>query len=238
MKKHSSPTLIRLMAFPLLLIFFFSCQKEALKDELLVSAAKGSGGGGTGSISPVYLKVTVMPGYKIVPDNKGEYIHGIDNVAAYFDQYGNFIFDTYTGMSRNSVVPAKRWLQFAFDRPLSGTPFGSFNSADGNYRMVTLLNGGTALQNLASGVTQPNISLGGGFRRPKANTADWNFSFRYNAENTTTSQTSYATVTKTGVDEWTLTGAVADPVCALRIGGSTTPTYYYLPFELKLTKLP
>jgi hypothetical protein len=226
------------MAIPILLIFFFGCQKEALKDELVVSAAKGSGGGGTGNLAPVYLKVTVMPGYKIIPDPKVEYIHGVDGVAAYFDQYGNFIFDTYTGMARNSPVPAKRWLKFLFDAPLSGTAYGPFESADGSYRMVTLLNGGPALQNLAGDADPQLVSLGGGFRKPKESTAVWNFSFRYNAENTTTSQTNYAKVTRTGANEWTVTGEVANPICALRTAGSTTPTYYYLPFELKLTKLP
>lgn len=237
MKKHSSSTLIRLMALSFLLIIFYSCQKEALKDDLVISAAKGGGTGG-GTVAPVYLRVSVIddPAYKINSDGKEDYVHGKAKVAAMFDQNGNFIFDTYSGLTRKSPALADRGLKFIFDRPVD--PVGAPDPVtedrkDGNYRMVTLSDGTTPLQNLTEGNSQP-VSLGGGFTTTTTLSTLWNFSFKYNAEYSL-SNTDFANVKRINADVWEITGKVADPRCARVVG--TTRTYYYMPFKLLLTRM-
>jgi hypothetical protein len=234
MKKHSSPTLIRLLAFTFLLISFFSCRKEELKDVQIVSAAKG-GGTGSGTVAPVYLKVSVIddPAYKINSDGLGDYVHGQAKVSAMFDQNGNFIFDTYSGMTRKSPAFADRGLKFIFDRPVNpGGALVTESRKDGNYRMVTISSGTTALQSLAIDASQ-RVSLGGGFSRQTTLSTEWNFSFKYNTE-FSLNNTDFANVMRISPDVWEITGEVIDPRCA-RVVGSTR-TYYYMPFKLVLTR--
>lgn len=212
-----------------------SCQKNAndvLNDKSndVNSAAQAR----RNVVSTMPLKVTVnyTSGNKITSDGQGDYTNGQQNVSAYFDQYGNFQFDT-NPVIRNKRYNALRSLNFTFDSPVSGystaNPANITTNAKGNYRMVSQNDGQPAAQSMINGTSQ-TIRLGGGFA--DGTSTDWNFSLQYN----NVANTSYATITRTALNTWTITGATNPPIARL-IENGTVIGFYNLPFSITLTKL-
>jgi hypothetical protein len=235
MKKNLFISAYKLFVSALLLPFVItSCQKNApdvLPDNTndVTSSANARRTG----LSPVALILTVnnTTGYKITSDGGGDYVNGLQNVSASFDQYGNLQFDTNPGINNKTKPNAVRWMNFTFDTPTSGYsvvyPANITTHPKGNYRMVTVTQ--TPAQSMLNNTFQ-TIRLGGGFA--DGSSTDWNFSFQYN----NVANTSYATLTRIDNNTWTITGATNPPIARLISNGAVIG-FYYLPFSFTLTKL-
>jgi hypothetical protein len=190
-------------------------------------------------LSAVPLKVTIAGTdnfgntNKITSDGNGDYVNGLQNVSASFDQNGNLQFDTNPGINNRTKPNALRWINFVFDSPLPGytaaTPANITTNPKGSYRMVSQIDAQIPAQSMSPGSSE-TIKLGGGFTA--GTTTDWNFSFHYNnVENT-----SYATLSRINSNTWTITGATNPPIARL-ISNGVVIGFYNLPFSLTLTAL-
>lgn len=238
MTYHFKNKFYNAIGYCFVLTAFLSCQKDIQNDNAspeLISAAKPV-------ITPTYyLRITFKDDFlstdgttpvKIKSDNGSPYTHGVGNVKAYFDSYGNLQFDTNPSARRIAPSPG-RGLNFTFDDPVAGSVATTMaSSTTGNYRMVSQNDGQTPAQNMLVGDTySQRIKLGGGFS--ENSTTDWNFSFAYN----NVPNTSFAKITRTSATTWKINGYDAKPVCRILSNGSVVG-YYYTPFEFDLEKLP
>jgi hypothetical protein len=176
----------------------------------LVALAGLTYGAGTGTASaakptphptypPVALKVTVLPvdsignECRICSDGQGQYLDGIDGVAARLDAYGNVIIDFGTGNQRF------RELRFDFSRPVDPANTYQPPAPRTNSYLSTQTHPAGHIQNMPVGTEQciqSNLTFNVGsalyrihFQRPL--TGD-------------VSQTSYLVVTRTNADTWEL----------------------------------
>lgn len=223
--------------------------------------------GKPGTTSPVSLKVTISsdctpPGSlepvpcRITSDPAGDYLDGVDYVKAVLDQYGQFIFDT-----NNSRNPAKRYIDLHFTRLYKAVtgdapppdPKRNFHFATIKSKFATVDH--IKIQEMALNTPQC-LALGSGYgilNEPKLSAR---LSFHRGYEDTDTSPTAYAVVTRTGsiestgTDTWTIAPGGADGTCrnvslvaksgdvgAVRNGdGTLVYGYYHLPFIFTLTR--
>lgn len=221
-----------------------SCKKQAVEinypanPDALAASSKGK----PSSLSTVSLKVTVTDaGNKITSDLLGDYINGAQNVRAVIDNTGNFVFNT-----NNSPKSPVRKLNFDFSQLLqagTGTPPPTNTSK--NYLVQTV---NTSSQNF---IPLQNLGVNG---NPTSEcialrtegltgiTIDWRGIFHAGFDDTSTSPTSYASVTRTDANHWTITAlgncapATTQNEAAFRSGDAQILYgYYSLPFSFTLT---
>lgn len=233
----------------LMVLVLAGCQKDIqqLKEEenlSLISMAKGPGaptGNGT-----IYLKVTVSEatGNMINSDGYGEliYTHGIDRVEAQIlSSDGNFYMNT----NNNTVKPRIRFLYF----PPNITVYQKEMNGKRNYSLRTsaplaAVNGGTTywLQNMP--VTNPAFSQYMSFRVwgvDQGGVVDWRLVYRNGPENTSSSLTDYAKVTRVNNDVWTIEpanypGVTASNAALYNGDASIRLGDHVVPFKLTLTR--
>lgn len=227
MKKYFS------YALSLLLIgFLVSCQKDTRFPNLTADGKPSGSGGGGGkpvTVSPVYLSVTFADadGDKIVSDSKGAYVHGQENVSAYFDQYGSLQFDV-SAPGRKSKSPDRRWVNFITPE---GLPLATEEQKPTAHIRFVSSNAGLEsfiTQNMAVGEGH-DIRLGGGCQDGTA--TDWNFSFQYNY----VEGTSFAHITRMSAATWEITGADDASTARLIKSNGDLIGYWSMPFKMTLT---
>jgi len=238
MKRTFSINASQLLATALgLTLAWTSCQKVDVppNGQALIEKAAGNR---PNTVPQVNLILTVSDniGNKIESDAKGDYIHGVDGVSAYFDQSGNLQFSTNSNMTRRSG-PAARTMNYYFDDPLSGSQSATpVTNPNGNYRLVTGLLAQTPIpiQSLPVGGSETNIALHGGFVSQIASTTDWGCNFRYGLDQDDATE-NFVTVTRLDDTHWVMTGDVTNPVGALKTDHTLTG-YYHMPFSFTFTK--
>ncbi len=205
------------------------------------SAAKGT------SLPTVSLIVTVSNTdglgnvYGIQSDGKGVYTDGSQYVQAILDQYGTFAFNTDIYSNRTAI----RWVTYNFNNPVD--PTNTYRPSPGNTKDYHFSTGPSAyspftpIQNLGINGNPATecIYMGNGIQN---NTTSWAVSFHKGYEDTSTSPTAYAFVTRTSVSPavWTVTpvGSCSpnSNVASLRSGdGTVLYGYYNIPFLFTLT---
>ncbi len=199
------------------------------------------------SLPVISLKVTVSnaTGNNITNDGNGDYINGTQNVQAILDQSGSFVFNTFS--STNPRAVATRWVVYNFNNPVD--PANTYRPSPSNTKNYHFSTGPSSfgtnpfipLQNLGVNGNPATecIYMGNGIYN--SSTA-WKVSFHKGLEDTQTSPTAFAVVTRVSPTQWTITPmGTCSPisnVAALRNNADNTLYgYYNLPFSFTLTKL-
>lgn len=248
MKQYHFSTVLKLSLSTLTFIFVItSCEKKAIdvvafsnsKEVADAKALKPS------SLPTISLRVTVndAAGNNITSDGRGDYINGIDKVQAIIDQSGTFAFNTNT----SSRLAAIRWVTYNFNNPVD--PANTYRPSPSNSKNYHISTGsspyGTSpfipLQNLGVNGNPATecIYMGNGLYN---STTAWRVSFHKGLEDTQTSPTAFAIVTRVSLTQWTITPmGTCSPnsnVASLRNDANNTLYgYYYIPFSFTLTKL-
>ncbi|MFI5134069.1 MAG: hypothetical protein ACHQEB_07020 [Chitinophagales bacterium] len=238
MKQNQLSTAFNLIACVfMLMLVSVSCNKKSAEFKLAsdtdeIASAKPA------TIQTVSLKVTMndAAGNNLTSDGGGDYVTGSQSVSATFDQYGNFIFTCGLGGHGNNTYLI-RWMNINFNQPIQvfiNPP------VTGNDKVTGITTGFVAaytfipLQNLAVGQSEC-VGLTGG------SNANWVMNFHREAEDISSSPSSYAVFTRISLTQWTISSAGScspNPnVCSLRNGPGTLYGYYTMPFNLTLTKL-
>jgi hypothetical protein len=229
--KHFTMTRKLQLLSALIMLVIAGCQKDV---QLSPTANRVPSTLAGAQASTIYLSVTVqdLSTNNIISDGKGAYIHGTDRVeATILSSDGNFYMNT----NNNTVKAPIRNMLF-----LPNNPELALNG-ERNYSLRTAA--GTWLQNMVVGSSQ-NV----GFRAwgvQQGGVVDWRLLFRNGWENSTTSLTDYAKVTRSSNDVWIIEPANyagVTPAYARLITGSDPPLaigagYYQVPFKLTLTRL-
>ena len=189
----------------------------------------------------------------ITGDGKGDYLNGVDYVQAVLDQYGTFAFNTFNSTSKSAV--AKRWISYNFNNPVD--PNNTYRPSPSNSKNYHFSTGSSSygtqpfipIQNLGINGNPASecIYMGNGLYN---STTTWTVSFHKGLENTASSPTGFAVITRTkikavdGVDEWTVTAGscsgTPNTVASLRTSTSKSTIlhgYYYLPYFFTLRAL-
>ncbi len=249
-----STLLLALINILLLSQIFTSCKKETLSlgSPIVEEFATAKGGGNPNTPPTTYLRVTISDdaGNKITSDGGGDYLDGVGNIRAQFDNAGNFQFNTRLQSRPNQTTPLTRYIKFNFDSPLEGYPVNNPPiSGDPNLdigdRLVTIgssLIPATPIQTMTVGSSQCITLHGGTAYSTKTEPAPaWGVNFHRNYDDVAGSPTSFAVITRNSETQWTMVpGNCAissnSDVAALR-NGETLYGYYHLPFSITLTKL-
>ena len=246
--KPSSLIIIALVA----LHFFTSCKKQTSESATPVAneeIASAKAGGNPNALPTISLRVTIndAEGNKITSDAKGDYINGVDYVQAILDQAGTFAFNTFAPATKIKNAVVKRWVVYNFNNPVD--PGNTYRPSPDNSKNYHFSTGGSPwgtnpyipLQNLGvNGNPAPEcIYMGNGISN---STTSWRVSFHKALEDTQTSPTAFAVVTRVNSNVWTITPigscSVNSNVASLRNNADNTLYgYYYLPFSFTLTKL-
>jgi hypothetical protein len=221
-----------------LILVIISCTKKtneipttANSEEVAVAKASKPN-----TLPGVSLNVTVreVVGDKITSDGGGSYVSGSQSVSAIFDQYGNFIFSCGTSGHGPSATLV-RWLNINFDSPIQifiNPPITGNDKVTAITTIVVAAFTFIPLQNLVVGQSEC-VGLTGG------SGAEWVMNFHRNAEDVSSSPSSYAVFTRINSTQWTVTpvGSCSpnSNVCALRNGPGTLYGYYNMPFAFTLT---
>jgi hypothetical protein len=236
----------------LVLLSFTACKRQAA--ELATPGANeeittAKAGGNPNALPIVSLRVTVndAEGYNITSDSKGDYINGIDYVQAILDQSGTFAFNTFSPPQKIRNAIAKRSVIYNFNNPVD--PANAYRPSPDNSQNYHFSTGGSTygtnpfipLQNLGinGNPTTECIYMGNGIYN---STTAWRVSFHKALEDTETSPTAFAVVTRVSPTQWTITpmGSCSSNsnVASLRNNADNTLYgYYNIPFSLTLTKL-
>lgn len=231
---------------------FTSCKKQTsevapLRNNEEIPTAKP--GGNPNALPIISLRVTVndAEGNNITSDGKGDYINGTDYVQAILDQSGTFAFNTFSPPQRVKNAPVKRWVVYNFNDPVD--PENTYRPTPDNSHNYHFSTGGSPwatnpfipLQNLGVNGNPATecIYMGNGISN---NTTTWRVSFHKGLEDTETSPTAFAVVTRVSSTVWTITPlgtcSLNSNVASLRNNADNTLYgYYYLPFSFTLTKL-
>ncbi|HEY5967831.1 MAG TPA: hypothetical protein VIU35_07615 [Chitinophagaceae bacterium] len=229
---------------------FTSCKKQTTEipttGEEIATAKSGRN---PNTLQVVSLRVTIndAEGYNITSDGKGDYINGTDYVQAILDQSGTFAFNTFSPPQKIKNASVNRWVVYNFNNPVD--PGNTYQPSPDNSHNYHFSTGGTfygtnpfiPLQNLGvdGNPATECIYMGNGISN---NTTTWRVSFHKGLENTETSPTAFAVVTRVSPTQWTITpmGGCSpnSNVGSLRNNADDTLYgYYYLPFSFTLTKL-
>ncbi len=226
---------------------FTSCNKQttdvvSTQPEEFATAKAGSK---PGTYPAVSLNVTIndAAGNNITSDGKGDYIDGTDYVQAIIDQYGTFAFNTFNSTSPKTA--AKRYVVYNFNNPVD--PNNTYRPSASNSTNYHFSTGGSPygtnpfipLQNLGINGNPASecIYMGNGIAN---STTAWKVSFHKGLEDTQTSPTAFAVVTRNNSTQWTITPigscSPSSNVASLRNNADNTLYgYYYLPFSFTLT---
>ena len=242
------PSIIALLA----LFCFTSCKKQTTELAAPVAneeIASAKAGVNPNALPTISLRVTIndAEGNKITSDTKGDYFNGTDYVQAIFDQSGTFAFNTFAPASKVKNATVKRWITYNFNNPVD--PGNSYRPSPDNSQNYHFSTGGSsygtnpviALQNLGINGNPATecIYMGNGIAN---STTTWRVSFHKGLEDTQTSPTAFAVVTRVNSNVWTITPmgtcSANSNVASLRNNADNTLYgYYYLPFSFILTKL-
>ncbi|MFN0182150.1 MAG: hypothetical protein ACKVZ0_25375 [Gemmatimonadales bacterium] len=193
--------------------------------------------------SDVLLSVSVSDaGTRIRSDGLGNYVNGVNGVAAYLDGPGNLNFVT---------VPGPRTVVIDYSVQLTGVPYTPVAPV-GGITIRTLLNGVNSptpqprLQDLSVG-SHGCYPMSVGYGTPQPNpTRQVRILFHRDSENTPTTPTSFVRVSRTSATTWTVTssgcgsnddvGGVADLDLTVRKAPWVQRGYYSLPLSMTLTQ--
>jgi hypothetical protein len=246
--KPSSLIVIALLA----LYSFTSCKKQTTESATPVAneeIASAKAGGNPNALPTISLRVTIndAAGNKITSDSKGDYINGTDYVEAVLDQSGTFAFNTFAPSSKVKNAIVKRWLTYNFNNPVD--PANTYRPSQDNSQNYHFSTGGSPygtnpvipLQNLGINGNPATecIYMGNGIAN---SSIIWRVSFHKGLEDTQTSPTAFAVVTKVNSNVWTITpmgicSAISNVASLRNNADNTLYGYYYLPFSFTLTKL-
>ena len=198
------------------------------------------------TLVPVSLIVTVGSTdplgntYGIRDDGQGDYIDGSQSVQAVLDQYGTFAFNT----DNSSHAVAVRWVQYDFGNPVDlANTYRPSPSTTENFHFSTGASSYSPFIPIQDLGVNGNPSsecayMGNGLSN---RTTAWRVSFHAGVEDTPTSPTAFAVITRTSVTPamWTITPSGAcspnSNVAALRSSDSSVLYgYYRLPFFFTL----
>ena len=253
MKRILSNNLPGLIMNVILAAFIFtSCKKQTSEvatpgNNEEISTAKP--GGNPNELPTISLRVTIndAEGNKITSDGKGDYINGVDYVQAILDQSGTFAFNTFSPPQKIKNAPVTRWVVYNFTDPVD--PENTYVPSPDNSHNYHFSTGGSIygtnpfvpLQNLGvnGNPSTECIYMGNGISN---STTTWRVSFHKALEDTQTSPTAFAVVTRISSTVWTITPlgtcSLNSNVASLRNNADNTLYgYYYLPFSFTLTKL-
>ena len=236
----------------LVIFVFTACKKQTSEEQTPgvneeIPTAKP--GGNPNTLPTIALRVTIndAEGNKITSDSKGDYVNGTDYVQAILDQSGTFAFNTFSPPQKEKNAPVKRWVVYNFNDPVD--PGNTYVPSPDNSRNYHFSTGGSIygtnpfipLQNLGVNGNPATecIYMGNGISN---STTTWRVSFHKALEDTQTSPTAFAVVTRVSATVWTITPlgtcSLNSNVASLRNNADNTLYgYYYLPFSFTLTKL-
>lgn len=241
------------MTIVMVILATTSCNKKTADIRLTPATeefATASKGSNPNSLPVISLRVTVndADGNNITSDGKGDYINSIDYVLAILDQSGTFAFNTFAPSSKIKNATVKRWVTYNFNNPVDpGNTYRPLPDNSQNYHFST---GGSSygtnpfipLQNLGINGNPATecIYMGNGIAN---GTTTWRVSFHKGLEDTQTSPTAFAVVTRVNSTVWTISPmgicSANSNVASLRNNADNTLYgYYYLPFSFTLTRLP
>ena len=231
---------------------FTACKKQTTEFATPVAneeIASAKAGGNPNALPTISLRVTIndAEGNKITSDVKGDYINGVDYVQAILDQSGTFAFNTFAPATKIKNAVVKRWVVYNFNNPVD--PENTYVPSPDNSHNYHFSTGGSPwgtnpyipLQNLGVNGNPATecIYMGNGISN---STTTWRVSFHKALEDTQTSPTAFAVVTRVSSTVWTITPlgtcSLNSNLASLRNNADNTLYgYYYLPFSFTLTKL-
>ena len=201
------------------------------------------GGPPTISLSVVVANTDSLGnGLGIQNDGQGAYVDGTQSVQAVLDQYGNFAFNTLSGGRHAQAV---RWVVYSFANPVD--PTNTYRPDPSNAFDYHFSSGGTAfspfvpIQYLGTTgyPTSECMYMGNSFSN---STTTWRVSFHKGEEDTQTTPTAFAVVTRTSISPaaWTVQpmGACSPNSNVASLRNNATDQlygYYYVPFFFTLT---
>ncbi len=204
-----------------------------------------------GTYNPVPLVVTIADQCQdatgastpcnIHSDGLGDYINGSQGVGAQIDQYGNYIFDSGT----------TRTVFYDFSSPLPGYPANPVTTYQYNNHHFASMKPRTAadtaqwkpMQNMTVGAVEcVALATGVSTSGSVGSRTTYHVLFHYNSEDNINTPTSYAIVTHTDDNTWTMVPVAGCSDAHVNVGAlrssdeSILYGYYKLPFSLKLTR--